>query len=68
MGLAYVNPDSAWLKLLNPENPMHYMTLWTSRAFMAKHQLIQHYAAVSFDNADGRAEPFKPLAPGGTFG
>ena len=23
---------------------------------------------VSFDNADGRAEPFKPLAPGGTFG
>ena len=23
---------------------------------------------VSFDNADGRGDPFKPLAPGGTFG
>lgn len=35
--------EDKYLKLCNPENPLHFMTIWSTRLFLAKHSLIEHY-------------------------
>lgn len=33
-----------YLKSCNPENPLHFMTIWTTRAYLAKCRLVEHYS------------------------
>jgi hypothetical protein len=35
------------LKSCDPENPLHFMTIWTARGFLAKYRLIEHYSKYS---------------------
>lgn len=32
------------LKFCNPENPLHFMTIWTARSYLAKNRLLQYYS------------------------
>ena len=32
------------LKFCNPENPLHFMTMWTARGYLAKNRLLEHYS------------------------
>ena len=32
------------LKYCNPENPLHFMTIWTARGFLAKNRLLEHHS------------------------
>lgn len=32
------------LKFCNPENPLHFMTIWTARGHLAKNRLLEHYS------------------------
>ncbi|RHZ45563.1 uncharacterized protein CDV56_104368 [Aspergillus thermomutatus] len=31
----------------NPENPLHFMTIWTTRGYLAKNRLLEHYSRYS---------------------
>ncbi|PWY96221.1 fungal-specific transcription factor domain protein [Aspergillus sclerotioniger CBS 115572] len=35
------------LRFCNPEIPLHYMTIWTARGFLAKYLLVEHYSTCS---------------------
>ncbi|KAE8378485.1 hypothetical protein BDV26DRAFT_261519 [Aspergillus bertholletiae] len=35
------------LRLCNPENPLHFMTIWTTRGQLAKNRLLEHYSRYS---------------------
>lgn len=37
--------DSRYLKFCDPENPIHFMTLWSLRAQIAKCRLLEHLAS-----------------------
>lgn len=39
--------DDKYLKSCDPENPLHFMTIWTTRAFLAKSRLVEHYSRYS---------------------
>jgi hypothetical protein len=39
--------EGQYLQLCNPENPLHFMTIWSSRWYLAKHQLLEHYSRYS---------------------
>lgn len=32
------------LKFCNPENPLHLMTMWTARSYLAKNRLLEHFS------------------------
>ncbi|MCJ1399895.1 hypothetical protein MMC11_003098 [Xylographa trunciseda] len=32
------------LKFCHPENPLHFMTIWTARGYLAKFRLLEHYS------------------------
>ncbi|CAG8893344.1 unnamed protein product [Penicillium egyptiacum] len=36
--------EEKYLALCNPENPLHFMTMWTTRGHLAKNRLLQHYS------------------------
>lgn len=36
--------EDNYLKYCNPENSLHYMTIWTARCYLAKNQLLEHYS------------------------
>jgi hypothetical protein len=36
--------EDKYLKFCNPENPLHFMTIWTTRAYLAKSRLVEHYS------------------------
>ena len=36
--------EDKYLKFCNPENPLHYMTIWTARDYLAKCGLLEHYS------------------------
>jgi hypothetical protein len=36
--------EERYLKHCNPENPVHFMTLWTTRCYLARYHLFSHYA------------------------
>ncbi|EFR05340.1 C6 zinc finger domain-containing protein [Nannizzia gypsea CBS 118893] len=36
--------EEKYLASCNSENPLHYMTTWTIRGYLAKYRLLQHYA------------------------
>ncbi|OKL63914.1 hypothetical protein UA08_00618 [Talaromyces atroroseus] len=35
--------ENRYLKFCDPENPLHYMTIWTMRAYIAKSRLFEHH-------------------------
>jgi hypothetical protein len=35
--------EERYLKQCDPENPFHFMTIWTARTFFAKYQLMEDY-------------------------
>ncbi|KAE8384087.1 C6 zinc finger domain protein [Aspergillus alliaceus] len=39
--------EEKYLALCNPENPLHFMTIWTTRGYLAKIRLLQHYSQYS---------------------
>ncbi|KAI2899749.1 transcriptional regulator family: Fungal Specific TF [Aspergillus niger] len=39
--------EDQYLRLCNPENPFHYLTIWTLRGLLAKHHLLEHYSNFS---------------------
>ena len=36
--------EDSHLKFCNPENPLHFMTIWTARGYLAKNRLLEHYS------------------------
>ena len=36
--------EDRYLAFCNPEDPLHYMTIWTTRGFLAKNRLLEHYS------------------------
>lgn len=36
--------EEKYLTFCNPENPLHFMTMWTMRGYLAKNRLLQHYS------------------------
>ncbi|KAB8201785.1 hypothetical protein BDV34DRAFT_202042 [Aspergillus parasiticus] len=36
--------EDRYLRLCNPENPLHFMTIWTTRGQLAKNRLLEHYS------------------------
>lgn len=39
--------EDKYLKICNPENPLHFMTIWTTRAHLARCRLMEHYSRFS---------------------
>ena len=39
--------EDKYLKSCDPENPLHFMTIWTARAFLAKYRLMEHHSKYS---------------------
>lgn len=39
--------EAKYFKLCDDENPTHFMTVWTTRSFVAKNRLLEHYARYS---------------------
>ncbi|KAK5442673.1 hypothetical protein LTS15_010880 [Exophiala xenobiotica] len=35
--------EAKYLRLCNPENPLHFMTIWTTRGYFARNRLLEHY-------------------------
>ncbi|KAE8420745.1 hypothetical protein BDV36DRAFT_249068 [Aspergillus pseudocaelatus] len=35
--------EDRYLRSCNPENPLHFMTIWTTRGQLAKNRLLEHY-------------------------
>jgi hypothetical protein len=36
--------EDKYLKFCNPENPLHFMTIWWTRAYLAKCRLLEHHS------------------------
>ncbi|KAF2799291.1 hypothetical protein K505DRAFT_294967 [Melanomma pulvis-pyrius CBS 109.77] len=36
--------ENEYFKFCNLENPLHFMTIWTARSFLAKSRLLDHYS------------------------
>ncbi|KAE8136518.1 hypothetical protein BDV38DRAFT_284003 [Aspergillus pseudotamarii] len=39
--------ENRYLRSCNPENPLHFMTIWTTRGQLAKNRLLGHYLKYS---------------------
>ena len=39
--------EDKYLKFCSPESPLHFVTIWTARGFLAKNRLLEHYARAS---------------------
>ncbi|KAJ5976769.1 C6 zinc finger domain protein [Penicillium viridicatum] len=39
--------EEKYLASCNPENPLHFMTIWTMRGYLAKNRLLQYYSQYS---------------------
>jgi hypothetical protein len=39
--------EDKYLAFCNPENPLHFMTIWTTRGYLAKARLLEHYSRYS---------------------
>lgn len=43
--------EDKYLISCDPENPLHFMTIWTTRAFLARNRLLEHYSRFSTSSA-----------------
>ncbi|TAQ86966.1 hypothetical protein B7494_g4720 [Chlorociboria aeruginascens] len=39
--------EDKYLKSCDPDNPLHFMTIWTARAFLAKYRLVEYHSKYS---------------------
>jgi hypothetical protein len=39
--------EDRYLKSCEPENPLHFMTIWSARAFLAKYRLMEYHSKYS---------------------
>jgi hypothetical protein len=39
--------EDKYLKFCDPENPLHFMTIWMTRAYLARCRLMEHYSRYS---------------------
>lgn len=39
--------EDKYLNSCDPENPLHFMTIWTTRAHLARNRLLEHYSRFS---------------------
>ncbi|KAI3395048.1 hypothetical protein diail_1871 [Diaporthe ilicicola] len=39
--------EDKYFKFCDPETPLHFMTIWTTRAFLARSRLLEHYSRFS---------------------
>ena len=39
--------EDKYLEFCNPENPLHFMTIWTTRGYLAKIRLLEHFSRYS---------------------
>ena len=39
--------EDKYLKFCNPENPLHFMAIWTARGYLAKNRLVEYYSRYS---------------------
>lgn len=49
--------EEKYLASCNPENPLHFMTIWTMRSYLAKIRLLQHcsqYSKTSVEQTDSQ--------------
>jgi hypothetical protein len=44
--------EDKYLKFCNPENPLHYMTIWTTKTYIAKCRLVEHYSRLLGSSSD----------------
>ncbi|KAF1356449.1 hypothetical protein BDV97DRAFT_287483 [Delphinella strobiligena] len=44
--------EDKYLKFCNPENPLHFMTIWTARGYLARCRLLEHCSTPSTSPAD----------------
>lgn len=43
--------EDKYLDSCDPDNPLHFMTIWTTRAFLARNRLLEHYSRFSTSSA-----------------
>ncbi|RJE27329.1 Transcription factor [Aspergillus sclerotialis] len=43
--------EERYLAFCDPDDPLHYMTIWTTRGFLARNRLLEHYARYSTSSA-----------------
>ncbi|KAL1853106.1 hypothetical protein Daus18300_011934 [Diaporthe australafricana] len=43
--------ENRYLKFCDPDNPLHFMTIWTTRAYLARNRLLEHYSRFSTSSA-----------------
>lgn len=43
--------ENKYLQFCDPENPLHFMTIWTTRSYLAKCRLMEHYFRNSTSSA-----------------
>ena len=39
--------EEKYLRFCDPDNPLHFMTIWTTRYYIAKYRLMEHYWKIS---------------------
>lgn len=44
--------EDKYLKFCNPENRLHFMTIWTTRTYIAKYRLVEHYSKILESSSD----------------
>ena len=48
--------EDQYLKSCDQENPIHFMTLWTTRAYLAKYRLLEHHSRYSSSSVHQTAQ------------
>lgn len=43
--------EDKYLSSCDPDNPLHFMTIWTTRAYLARNRLLEHYSRFSTSSA-----------------
>jgi len=54
--------EDRYLRHCNPENPLHFMTIWTTRSYLARNRLIEHYSKSFTQDTDEQRDAAMSLA------
>ena len=54
--------ETLYLQHCDQENPIHYMTIWATRAHLAKYRLLEHHSRHSSTSSVARAEAQRDTA------
>lgn len=54
--------EEKYLTFCDPDNPLHFMTKWTTRAYLARNRLLEHYSRFSAPSAPQQTEPQRAAA------